>query len=134
MRNFIQLKFSVYPENRQRLQRDNLTCTILATLRLSLAILSLQSLQEERFDLAYSALNGRSSAMFSSFFTLYERDLIANNLTADWLNFRANSCAAGNGRNVLKKCHACRHAQRQFQGLKSTTVINQACWPRTFSY
>ena len=58
---------------------------------------------------------------------------MANNLTADWLNFRANSCAAGNGRNVLKKCHACRHAQRQFQGLKSTTVINQACWPRTFN-
>lgn len=51
-----------------------LTWTILATLRLSLSMLFLQNLQEERPDFAYSALYGRSSAILS-------RDLMRK----DWM-------------------------------------------------
>ena len=62
-----------------------ITWTIFATLRLSFAILSLHSLQEDRFDFAYSALNGRSSAI------LTKNGMEETGLTADWLELRANS-------------------------------------------
>lgn len=65
------------------------TWTIFATLRLSLEMLSLQSLQEERFDFAYSALYSKSSAIL--FWDWIRKETGSGPYFAfDWLKFRAN--------------------------------------------
>ena len=58
--------FQSIPENRDQTFKNSITWTIFATLRLSFAMFSLHSLQEDLFDFAYSALNGRSSAILES--------------------------------------------------------------------
>ena len=63
---FITSNVVLSPKIDARISMNIITWTIFATLRLSFAMLSLQDLQEDRFDLAYSALNGRSSAMLDS--------------------------------------------------------------------
>lgn len=78
--------FHIIPENRDQTFKSSITCTIFATLRLSFAIFSLHSLQEDLFDFAYSALNGRSSAILDS---NCSRLSWAENSIVDWLEFSA---------------------------------------------
>lgn len=82
---FIQTKFPYSLKIDKYIPMNFITWTIFATLRLSFAILSLHSLQEDRFDFAYSVLNGRSSAI------LTKNGMEETGLTADWLELRANS-------------------------------------------
>lgn len=79
--------FHIIPENRDQTFKSSITCTIFATLRLSFAIFSLHSLQEDLFDFAYSALNGRSSAILHS--NCSRLSWSAENSIVDWLEFSA---------------------------------------------
>lgn len=79
--------FHIIPENRDQTSKNSITWTIFATLRLSFAMFSLHSLQEDLFDFAYSALNGRSSAILDS--NCASLCGSAENSIVDWLQFSA---------------------------------------------